>query len=103
MGSLYGCRLRGGHRGERTAAIFFRVAVKPPSNDDDLLFGRWPMGGEGAFFLKKSIFGLELGAVVLSIYHFRATLRSKSSAIYIDNDAAVAAIINGDASSTSEF
>ena len=42
-------------------------------------------------------------ALVMSVYRFRATLRNRAITIYTDNNAALAALINGDSSPTAAF
>ena len=39
----------------------------------------------------------------MSVYRFRATLRNRAITIYTDNNAALAALINGDSSPTAAF
>ena len=41
--------------------------------------------------------------MVLAIYQSRATLRNRVVAIYTDNDAAMAAIVNGDSPSLAAY
>ena len=56
------------------------------------------------FFSQNSaIFGLELSAIVLAIFRLRTIVRNCSIVIYTDNNAALAALINGDSSSGAAF
>ena len=49
------------------------------------------------------IFGLGLSAIVLAVYRFRATLRNEAVVIYSDNNAALAALVNGGLSPPAAF
>ena len=92
-----------GPAGARIAAIFSRAHPQPQRNATLLLTGR-PNEDELKFFAQTStIFGLELIAIVLAIYHARATLRNRAVVIYTDNNAALAALINGDSSSLAAY
>ena len=51
----------------------------------------------------STIFGLELAAVVLALFKFRYKLRDQAITVYIDNTAALAALINGDSSASAAF
>ena len=55
------------------------------------------------FSQTPTIFGLELIAIVLAIYHARATLRNKAIVIYTDNNAALSALIKGDPTARAAF
>ena len=52
---------------------------------------------------KSAIPGLGLAAVVLSIYSARRRLQGKEVTVYIDNNSALEALINGDSSSIAAF
>ena len=61
-----------------------------------------PPAEDIAFFQATStIFGLELSAVVLAFFAARYRLQGKAVTCFIDNNAALAAIVNGDSSSLS--
>ena len=93
-----------GPQGARLAAIFFEIPPTPIPFGAELVLTSTPAPGEIAFFEATStIFGLELSAVVLAIFHFRESLRDKAVTVYIDNNAALAAIINGDSSSPAAY
>ena len=93
-----------GPEGARMAALFFRVGVLPPRRPAELLLTGRPSRAEVVYFQHTSvIFGLELAAVVLAISHFRFSLRNKAVTVYVDNNAALSALINGDSSSTAAF
>ena len=56
------------------------------------------------FFNATSIiFGLELAAVVLAIFRARTRLQGKAVTVFIDNNAALAALINGDSTSIAAY
>ena len=93
-----------GPGGARMAAIFFRTSALRPLHPAELLLASKPSPAEVAYFQNTStIFGLELAAVVLSIFHFRSRLRDNAVTVYIDNTAALAALINGDSSAAAAF
>ena len=93
-----------GKAGARLASILFRVPAKPSTLKAELVFSSQPSESEVKFFESTStIFGLELSAIVLTIYRSRATLRNKAVVIYTDNNAALAALINGDSSSRAAY
>ena len=56
-------------------------------------------GGYRLFQATSAIFGLELSAVVLAFFAGRNRIQGKSATCYIDNNAALAAILKGDSSS----
>ena len=92
--------------GARIAAVLFKVSPGGPSNEirAELLLYRAPDPGEIAFFEETStIFGLELVAAVLAIFHQKERLRNSAVTLYMDNNAALAALINGDSSAKSAF
>ena len=93
-----------GALGARLAAIFFEISPSPCPFGAELVLASAPGNDEIAFFETTStIFGLELSAVVLAIFHFRESLRGQTATVYMDNNAALAAIINGDSSSPAAF
>ena len=90
----------GGH----IAAIFFRIAPQSAALNAELVLSSQPSVEEISFFASTStIFGLELSAIVLALFRSRATLRNRAVVIYTDNNAALAALINGDSSSKAAF
>ena len=93
-----------GPAGPRLASIFFRIAPLATHLHAELLLVGRP--GQEELELPHStstISGLELAAVVLSILYFRTSLRNTAVTVYVDNNAALAAIINGDSSPTAAF
>ena len=44
-----------------------------------------------------------MSAIVLALFHLRATVRNRAIVIYRDNNAALAALVNGDSSSAEAF
>ena len=90
--------------GARLAAIFFRVETFHSFPGADLVITGRPSVAEVAYFSRTStIFGLELAAVVLSLFFARKSLSGKAITVYIDNNAALAAIINGDSAADAAF
>lgn len=79
--------------------FFFWVSNEPGQLRAELVLSSRPVIEEVKFFSHTStIFGLELSAIVLGIFHSRASLRNRAIVIYTDNNAALAALINGDSS-----
>ena len=89
-----------GPEGAHTAAVFLNTDG-PFVLQASLVLTASPPAEDIAFFQATStIFGLELSAVVLAFFAARNRLQGKSVTCYIDNNAALAAIIKGDSSST---
>ena len=86
------------------AAIFFQISQGIRIVKAELVMSSSPSAEEIAFFTSTSIiFGLELSAIVLALFQAREMLRGKAVTIYVDNNAALAALINGDSSSSAAF
>ena len=93
-----------GPNGTQIAVIFFRAHAQTPLLQAELALTGSPTLEEQEFFSSIStIFGLELMAIVLAILRKRPMLRNRAITVYTDNNAALAALINGDASPTDAF
>ena len=85
-------------------AIFSRTAPSLNLHQAALLLMRSPSRSEITLpHSASAISGLELAAGSLAIYHFRATMRHRSITIYIDNSAALSALVNGDSPASPSF
>ena len=95
-----------GADGARMAALLFctRGLGLNPELPAGVLISSNPGPEEVAFFNETStIFGIELTAAVHAIFHQRERLRNSAVTLYMDNNAALAALINGDSSDKSAF
>ena len=93
-----------GLTGAHIAALFCRITGGPWGRQVDLLLTSAPADKEIAFSHPTStIFGLELAAVVLAVFYARQRLQGTAVTIYIDNNAALSALINGDSSSIAAY
>ena len=93
-----------GRLGGRLAAIFSEIPPTPSPFGAELSIASARCKDKIAFSeTTSSIFGLELSAVALAIFCFRESIRWKTVAVYTDNNAALAAIINGDPSTPAAF
>ena len=92
-----------GQGGAHIAAIFMNTAG-PFNLQAQLVLTGQPTPSEIAFFQNTStIFGLELTAAFLAIFTERHRLRGKAVTLYMDNNAALAALVNGDSTATAAF
>ena len=88
----------------RIDALFFQIRGGPWGKQVDILLTDTDSTSHLAYFEATSvIFGLELPASALAVFHTRERLHGKAVAIYIDNNAALAALINGDSSSIAAY
>ena len=86
------------------AAVFMSFRGSQQGEIYDLLVPGKPDSEEFALFNATSIiFGIELSAVVSAICQDRYRLKGKAITVYIDNNAALEALINGDSRSTAAF
>ena len=84
----------------RLAAILFHANSGPRDRFAELVLYSAARTEDIEFFRNTSfIFGLELEAVVSAVFFARERLRGQTVTIYIDRNAALAALINGDSSS----
>ena len=89
---------------EAHLAAIFLSTQGPYEIQAPLVLTGQPTAGDIAFFKTTSvIFGLELSAAVLAISQARHRLQGKAVTIYMDNNAALAAIVNGDSTSIAAF
>ena len=90
--------------GAHIAAVFLKPEMGPRGRQIELILDSAPGPMDIEFFRPTSvIFGLELAAAALAIFSERKRLSGKAVTLYIDNNAALAALINGDSSSLAAF
>ena len=89
----------------RVAAIASRCEPGGPyaRHDEWMMTGSPIMGELTSFHTASVVFGLELATVAMAIYSARTRLQGKAVAVYIDNNAYVATLINGDSSEIAAF